>query len=90
MNVGTYPFVSVPSVPESQSKEILENLDVFHKSCRKMVRMIAKQYDIIEIIQQPHVSFDDLIVRDGDYRIRYKSKAEELYYTWDFRKMWIY
>lgn len=78
--------VREPSVNEKVLAQIMQLPD----GLRKEVRLLAKQYEILEVCQEPPVMEGYLIVREQPYIVKYKHfgyGGEEFEWTIDADKM---
>ena len=55
------------------NNEVLAAIMILPDSVRKHVRLLAKQYDIIEAYQKPDIKYDKRIIQNSPFIIRYRD-----------------
>ena len=77
-------------VPESVNRKILNTIMTLPDGVRKEVRLLAKQYEILEVYQNPPITCDDHIVRVEPWLVKYRhfgDEREEFTWTIDANRM---
>jgi hypothetical protein len=63
---------------ESLSEKILISIMALPDNVRKEVRMLAKQYEILEVYQEPPMMCDEHIVKENPWIIKYKHFGHDV------------
>ena len=75
---------------ESVNKKILNSIMAVPDNVRKEVRMLAKQYEILEVYQEPPMMCNEHIIRENPWLIKYKHfghGGEEFLWSIDANRM---
>jgi hypothetical protein len=82
----TYPFIDNVSV----NQKVLSQIMGLPDGLRKQIRLLAKQYCLLSIDNEPDITYESnsierLIIRELPYIIEYKAWDDDQIFKWEIK-----